>query len=179
MDTSPNVATLFQRASVDYLRSTYLPRIARAVQLLPAEDLWWSPHEDTNAVGNLLLHLEGNVRQWIVSGIGGAPDDRQRALEFRPEERPALDTLMERLGATVEAACGVLEALPEARWLERCEIQGYDQTLLEAVYHVVEHFSWHTGQITTIAKQRAGARHGMAFYDEAAVNRARNPEPRA
>ncbi|MGH9651714.1 MAG: hypothetical protein ACRD3I_14770, partial [Terriglobales bacterium] len=63
------------------LREVYLPRIARCLSLLSEGEIWWRPHRTSNSVGNLLLHLEGNVRQWIISGLGGAPDRRERDTE--------------------------------------------------------------------------------------------------
>ena len=74
---------LFVRTSIRHLRDDYLPRIVNALEILPEEDLWWRPHPDTTTVGNLLLHLEGNVRQWIVCGLGGAEDNRDRLAEAR------------------------------------------------------------------------------------------------
>lgn len=67
-----------------YLRETYMSRLQRALEVLPPADLWWQPHPDCISVGNVLLHLEGNVRQWILSGLGGAPDARERSAEFLP-----------------------------------------------------------------------------------------------
>ena len=171
MDT---IGPLFLRASVSYLRDTYLPRIVRAVEGLPDEDLWWSPHERTNSVGHLLLHLAGNVQQWIVSGLGGAPDHRERALEFAPEEHPPSDVLLANLTRVVEDACAVIAAVPPAELADRREVQRTETTVLEAIYHVIEHFSWHTGQITSIAKQRAGRHHDIRFYDDSALDAARN-----
>lgn len=178
MAPDPNPGGTFLEASRTYLRDTYLPRLERALEALPPEDLWWRPHAEMPSVGHLLLHLAGNVRQWIVSGLGGAEDRRTRALEFAPETQPSREELLANLRATVEEACAVLAELSPERLTERRVFQSYDFTLLEAIYHVVEHFSWHTGQITTIAKQRAGQAHGIAFYDEARVNEAHN-EPAA
>lgn len=174
MTASRDTRSTFLEASRTYLQDTYLPRIERALANLSSEDLWWRPHTDTPSIGILLLHLSGNVRQWVVCGLGGAEDDRTRALEFAPEEQPSRGELLGTLRRTVDEACAVLVELPLDELSERRVFQGYDFTVLEAIYHVVEHFSWHAGQITTIAKQRAGAGHGIAFYDEASVNSGRN-----
>jgi uncharacterized damage-inducible protein DinB len=71
----------------------------------------------------------------------------------------------------------VLRALPDPEWARPVTIQGFETTVLAAVLHVVEHFSWHTGQVVWIAKARSGAGHGLAFYDDAALARARNAPP--
>jgi len=168
----------FQVEAAEYLCDTYLPRIERALAILPAADLWWRPHADCISVGHILRHLEGNVRQWIVSALGGAPDTRERAREFRPEGDAASSAeLFERLRATVQAAGAVLRALPDGALCQPLQIQGFDTHVRSAIVHVVEHFSWHTGQIVWIAKARAGAAHGLAFYDDAALAQARNPPP--
>ena len=160
--------------SVRYLRDVYLPRLRRALEALPADDLWWRPHAGVPSVGIILRHLEGNVRQWIVSGVGGAEDRRDRAGEFGAAGTAEATELLVRLEATVGEACRVIEGIPdEDRRGPRC-IQGMDTTVQDAVYHVVEHFSWHVGQVVWIAKARGGATHGLAFYDDDAINRARN-----
>ena len=165
-----------RRESAVYLRDTYLPRLERALEVLPEGDLWWRPHEGVLSFGTVLLHLEGNVRQWILSGLGGAPDHRERAAEFAAtgEGAPPAAELVSRLGATVRAAAEVIEALSDETLDASITIQGFETTGLAAVYHVVEHFSWHTGQAAWIAKARAGASHGLAYYDESAINNARN-----
>jgi len=164
----------FFEESARYLRDVYLPRLAAALETLPAEDVWWRPHPETVSFGTILSHLEGNVRQWVLSGLGGQPDQRDRASEFSAEVGPDGLTLLARLEATVEQACGVLAGLREQDLERSFTIQGFETTGRSAVYHVVEHFSWHTGQATWIAKARAGAGHGLAFYDEARINAARN-----
>ncbi len=169
-----SLATTFARESARFLREVHLPRLSRALETLPRADLWWQPHAGAIAVGTILRHLEGNVRQWILSGIGGADDRRDRAGEFAGSERPEGTALLERLAQTVNEASALIAGLGEAELLASYSIQGAKTTGLQAIYHVVEHFSWHTGQAVWIAKARAGAAHGLAFYDDAAINAARN-----
>lgn len=159
-----------------YLRDTYLPRLARALATLPEDDLWWRPHPDCISVGHVLQHLEGNVRQWLVSGLGGAEDRRARALEFEAPTAaaPGAAELYARLAEAVHAAASVIEGLTDEALDAPVTIQGFATTGVAAVLHVVEHFSWHTGQVVWIAKARAGRGHGLAFYDDAVINAARN-----
>ena len=164
------------------LQLTYMRRLEQALEGLSPADIWWRPHADTTTIGNLLLHLEGNVRQWILSGLGGEPDFRIRQAEFmeRTEaEGGGARALLAALRETVGRACEVIERLPPERWTERVTIQAFDVSVLAAVLHIVEHFSWHTGQITWIAKLRRGAGHGIAYYDDGALNAARNAGGRA
>lgn len=175
--TTPTLASAFVSAAVQQLRDAYLPRLRRALAVLDPADLWWRPHAGSTSVGNLLLHLEGNVRQWILSGLGGLPDARERAAEFAAREGAQDAALLAALERTVARACEVVGTLDEAALLEPRVIQGFEVRGLDAVFHVVEHFGWHVGQITWIAKARGGEGHGIAFYDDVALDRARNPPP--
>lgn len=125
------------------------------------DDLWWRPNASSNSAGNLVLHLCGNARQWIVSGLGGAPDVRRRQEEF--DERGPLPRagLLDLLDGTFRDVDRTLASLDAAALLERRTIQGADVSQLEAILHVVEHVSHHTGQILWIAKARSGADLGL------------------
>jgi uncharacterized damage-inducible protein DinB len=157
------VAERFIEKSRTYLRSNYVPKIEAAVAPLAPEDVWWRPNEASNAIGHLLLHLAGNVRQWIVGGVGGRAVSRQRDLEFAPHEQPSPRALLDGLALAVEEADAVLGALDLADLEERIAVQGLAVTRLGAIYHVVEHFAMHTGQILWIAKARTG--RDLGFYD--------------
>jgi uncharacterized damage-inducible protein DinB len=168
------VALRFTAVTVWRLREVYLPRLATAVRSLPEADLWWSPHEGTNSVGQLLRHLEGNVRQYILSGIGKEPDRRARSEEFHGAHAGTRDEVHARLEATVRAACDVIETLDARALLSTHVFQGERMDALSAVYHVLEHFGWHLGQIVWLVKLRGGPAHGIRFHDDEALNRGRN-----
>jgi len=156
------------------LRDEYLPRIEQALASLPADDLWWRPNDGALSAGTILLHLTGNVQQWIVCGLGDGEDQRDRAAEFAATDGPGKAALFANMVQTVRDACATLESLDSADLTRPVVLQGFDTSPLQAVYHVVEHFSWHTGQLVAIAKQRAGAAHGIAFYDDASINTQHN-----
>jgi uncharacterized damage-inducible protein DinB len=138
------------------LLSHHLPRIVRCLQILSIEQIWWRPNAASNSVGNLALHLTGNVRQWIISGLGREPDTRRRAVEFSARGPVPRARLLRQLNNAVVKACGVLRKL-SAQELERAyTIQGLPVSGLQAVHHVVEHFAFHTGQIVFITKQVTG-----------------------
>jgi uncharacterized damage-inducible protein DinB len=155
------------RAFIDrsrgYLRKDYLPKIRLAVEALPTEDIWWRPNDACNSIGNLILHLAGNVRQWVVSGIGGAPDLRRRQEEFDAGGGLSGDELLAHLEEALEEVDRALSGLSETKLGARRVIQGMDVSVLDALYHVVEHFSNHTGQIIYISKLRAGK--DMGFWE--------------
>jgi uncharacterized damage-inducible protein DinB len=137
-------------------------RIESCLDRLSGEQIWARGGENENAVGNLTLHLAGNVRQWIVSGVGGRPDLRERDAEFAARGGATAAELKERLHATVAEAVAVIGGLNSERLTERVTIQKYEQPVLEAIYHVVEHFSMHTGQIQFATKMLTGA--DLGFY---------------
>ncbi|HMD87408.1 MAG TPA: DinB family protein [Terriglobia bacterium] len=138
------------------LRQVYLPRIISCLEQLSAEQIWWRPNEASNSVGNLVLHLTGNVRQWIISGLGGTPDVRQRDLEFSERGPLPRRVLVSRLRKTVEEACGVLGKLSPEDLARVHTIQKYHVTGTEAAFHVAEHFSHHAGQIILLTKMVTG-----------------------
>mgnify|MGYP002624854644 FL=1 len=157
-----DAGSAFLATSRRYLTADYLPRIRLAIGELPPADLWWRPNPASNSAGNLLLHLAGNVRQWLVAGVGGRDDVRDREGEFAAEGGMGPAEALGVLEAAVADADDVLAALRASRLGERRMIQGYDVTLQDAIYHVVEHFGMHTGQVIYIAKLRAG--RDLGFY---------------
>ncbi len=139
-----------------------LGRIRECVSRLDRDQIWTRGGDHENAIGNLILHLNGNLRQWIIAGIGGQPDNRVRDQEFaaRGELDPA--ELMRRLDATVAETVIVLRAVTPERLTETYQPQNYRVTILEGIYHVVEHFAQHTGQIIFATKLLAG--QDLGFY---------------
>jgi uncharacterized damage-inducible protein DinB len=153
----------FITRSRSFLADEYLPKIERCLQELSDEDVWWRGAEESNSIGNLILHLSGNARQWIVSGVGGASDTRARQEEFDRRSGLGRDGLLAALRETIAEVDAVLERLDPALLLERRPIQGHDVTILEAIFHVVEHFAMHTGQIILLTKLLA--KKDLRFYD--------------
>ena len=147
-----NLESEFTGYSVRKLEQ-FTSRIIDCLGRLNEEQVWSRGSDQENAVGNLALHLCGNVRQWIVAGVGGKPDTRQRDREFAAREMVPVAELQERLKSAVAVACGVIRGLSAPRLAETVTIQGYEVSVLEAVYHAVEHFAQHTGQIIFATKQ--------------------------
>jgi uncharacterized damage-inducible protein DinB len=140
-------------------------RIETCADKLIPEQIWTRGTENENAVGNLMLHLAGNVRQWILHGVADQPDQRDRDAEFDARGGIPVEQLKHRLRSTVDEAAAVIRSLPENRLAEVRNIQKhYDVTVLEAIYHVVEHFSGHTGQIIFATKLLTGEDLGFYAY---------------
>src|SRR5829696_5279997 len=146
-----------------HLSEDYLPKIERCLERLTDEQVWWRAGEHSNSVGNLLLHLEGNLRQWVVCGAGGGRDLRERDREFAERRRLPREELLQSLRAAVAEADAALARLDPRALLETRRVQGLDVTLLAAVFHAVEHFSTHTGQVVLLTKMLAD--EDLAFYD--------------
>ncbi len=159
-----SIAQAFVARSRSLLADEYRIKIRRAVEALPADALWWRPNDQSNSVGNLLIHLEGNVRQWIVSGVGGAPDRRDRPAEFAARESATAAELLARLDSVLDEADAIIAALDERTLDSPRTIQGRDVTVLDAVYQVVQHFALHAGQIFWVAKERRPG--AVRFYDD-------------
>jgi hypothetical protein len=164
MKSEQTTTTLFLEFSRNKLLDQYWPRMRTCVESLTDDQVWWRPNDASNSVGNLLLHLNGNVRQWLVASFNRQEDKRNRPAEFSaPEQLPGAQ-LIRRLDETLQEASAVLSRLTEADLLRRYEIQGYSVTGLQAVYQVVEHFGLHHGQIMYVTKMLRG--EDLCFYRE-------------
>ncbi len=161
MPTSEQVASEVVRVARQELNQS-LGKIEKALVRLGPDQIWDRTHESENAIGNLLLHLAGNVRQWIICGLGGKPDARDRPSEFAQREALPLDELLTKLRQTVEEADATLGSLAPDAFLATHKIQVYDVTGMHAVLHVITHFAEHTGQILWAVKRLTG--EDLGFY---------------
>jgi uncharacterized damage-inducible protein DinB len=152
-----DIAFTFIEKSRSLMTADFMPKIERCLDGLPAAEIWWRPNDASNSIGNLILHLCGNVTMWIVGGVGARPFERDRQREFDERIETSGEELLQRLAGVVKQADDVLGSLRPADLLTRRQIQDYDVTVLEAIYHVVEHFSMHTGQIITLRKARTNS----------------------
>ncbi|MEO8097840.1 MAG: DUF1572 family protein [Acidobacteriota bacterium] len=155
--------TEFLRYAADQLEQQ-CQRIEECVGRLTPEQVWWRGGESQNAIGNLLLHLTGNVREWILTGIDHAPNTRVRDAEFAARGGIAAGSMTVALREAIDKAVVVIRGLAVDRLTERVRIQGHDVTLVEVIFHVVEHFSGHTGQIILMTKGFTGADLGFYSY---------------
>jgi uncharacterized damage-inducible protein DinB len=151
-----NLARPFLAQASRLLLQVHLPRIEACMRELSPEQIWWRANPVSNSVGNLALHLEGNVRQWIVSGLGGTSDRRQRDREFSEPGPISRRTLLARLRKAVSEADRVMRKLNGVALARTYSIQGFRVTGLCAVFHVAEHFSHHAGQIILLTKTLGG-----------------------
>ena len=140
-----------------------LPRILKCLGQLSEKQIWWRPNESSNSIGNLVLHLCGNVSQWIGSGLGGFPDTRTRQAEFDKREGINREELSQLLSSTMEQIKPVISNLPADELLNKRAVQTFEESGLSILIHVTEHFSYHTGQIAYITKMLTD--NPLGFYE--------------
>ena len=159
-----SVTQEFLTFSRSKLLDEYWPRLRSCVESLSEEQLWWRPNEASNSVGNLLLHLNGNVYQWLVASFNRGEDARHRPAEFSAQGGQSAAALLRQLEGTLRQVSDVLSRLTDADLTSTMSIQGDTVTGLHAVYHVVEHFGMHYGQIVYITKLVRG--ENLGFYSQ-------------
>ena len=162
MSTAENVSTAFINQAIDFLTGEYLPKIERCLERLTDEQIWWRSNEQSNSIGNLVLHLCGNARQWSVCGLGFEPDHRIRDAEFAQRDVLPRADLVQLLQTTIADVETVLRQLDPSVLLEQRTIQGSEVDVLHAIFHVTEHFSMHTGQIIMLTKMLTAT--DLRFY---------------
>ena len=156
MASTEEINRLFIAEARFHLSEQYLPWLRSCLNRLSEDDVWWRPNDKSNSAGNLVLHLCGNIRQWIIHGVAGTPDRRDRDAEFAERGPIPKADLLAKLESTLAEVDQALQAITAADLTQPRRIQGFDQTVLSAIFHVVEHFSYHTGQIIYLTKMRTG-----------------------
>ena len=160
-ESQVNVPRAFIQNSRNLLKEEYLPKIERCLERLTVEQIWWRANPESNSIGNLVLHLCGNARQWIVCGLGDETDRRARQTEFDERGNISRDELLSVLRKTIDDVDEILADFDVWQLLEVYRIQGTEATALAAIFHVTEHFSMHTGQIILLTKMLA--KYGSAL----------------
>jgi hypothetical protein len=138
-------------------------RIRHCLDQLTEEQVWWRPAEAQNSIANLILHLCGNLRQWIVAGVGGTADTRDRPGEFAARHRLARAELIRHLDEAVGEADAVLASITDPQLLERRRIQGFEETVLSAIFDSIPHFNGHTQEIVFMTRLQLGDRYRFAW----------------
>lgn len=160
--TADELATAVGTEAANELASAW-SRITHCVNQLNEEQVWWRSHPSLNSIGNLLLHLRGNVRQWIIAGVGGASDVRNRPAEFAERGPIPKAELLRKLEAVVRSANDVLNRLTARQLLEPRRIQGFDVTGAAAILNSVAHFRGHTQEIIHMTRLQLGDRYTFAW----------------
>lgn len=142
----------------------HFAQVSRCARMLTGEQLWHRLNSNNNSVANLLLHLDGNIRQWVLGGLAGREVQRDRQAEFDARGGAEVEALLGELHETLREACGVIRGMEEEHLAWEFSIQAYRVSGAAAVMHVVEHFAFHTGQVVTMTKAMLDV--DVSLYDE-------------
>lgn len=154
MNQQPTIENLLIAETKRRLFEEGIPRIKKCLAQLSETDIWYRPNGNSNSVGNLVLHLCGNVRQWIVAGLGHQQDTRTRDAEFEEKGPVSTEILIEMLDKLKQDVDAVLNKIKMKDFTKKHDVQVYQETGVSILVHVVEHFSYHVGQITYFTKWR-------------------------
>lgn len=153
--------------SIHYLEERF-GMIEASLRMFPQDQLWVKPNPASNSMGNLVLHLCGNIRQYVISGLGGEADTRERDLEFTAKPDATLDAILGTLRETLDKSIEVIVRTEEHELLIMRTVQGYEMNGVGILTHVVEHLSYHTGQIAFYTKLRLN--EDLGFYRDRNLN---------
>lgn len=129
-----------------------LQRIGKCLSLLSEDEIWFQKNANTNSIGNLVLHLNGNVKQYIVATLGNQKDDRTRPEEFKISSRINSEEAFNQLSQTVNQANNIIKEISFDDLTRKNRVQGFEESTLSIIIHVIEHFSYHVGQVTFYTK---------------------------
>tara|TARA_R110002072_G_scaffold233795_1_gene391380 strand:- start:61574 stop:62092 length:519 start_codon:yes stop_codon:yes gene_type:complete len=155
-------------AEFEHLLNEAMRKIRHCVGQLNEEQLWRRPGDGLNSVANLMLHLAGNLNQWCVAGILETQDDRHRDAEFAATGGLFGAELMARLETVVAEAVSVIQGLDEGALGQARQIQGFEVTVLQALFHTVPHFVGHTHQILMLTRLMLGSEYRFEWSPEQA-----------
>jgi hypothetical protein len=160
--TSADLSTAFIEAMRETL-SEGMRKIEHCVEQLSDEQVWWRPRGEMNSIANLMLHLSGNLRQWIISGVGGAMDVRNRPMEFADRSGRGKGEVLRILKKTVGEADAALAKVTAEELMSARRIQGYDRTVMKAIAHTIPHFRGHVQEIIHMTREQLGEKYRFDF----------------
>jgi len=155
MNTNKTLANSFTHEATHLLNQSIV-KIEHCLSQLSEAQVWWRPDETANSIGNLILHLAGNLRQWTVCGIKQKPDERDRELEFSKRDGLSKSELLQKVKATIAEAVETIESQTAESLLRPLQIQGFTVNTMEAISHSSTHFVGHTHQIIYITRLQLG-----------------------
>ena len=158
----------FIEQSLEFINQS-TSKIKSCMKELGERDVWYSPNENLNSVGNLVLHLSGNIREYIISSLGGEPDIRERDLEFSTRGGFTNAELINKLEDTVDEANNIISNISQENLLRKRIVQGFPYSGVGVIIHVTEHYSYHTGQIIFLTKLMKNM--DMGFYADVDLNK--------
>lgn len=156
------------KANAIYRIEENIRMIGIALSKVSEQEIWIKQNQALTTLGNQLLHSHGNMTQYILSGLGGNPDERMRDLEFNTEGGYTKDELLQKLLLTAQAATTIINDATPENLVRKRYVQGFHLSGMGLVLHAVEHFSYHTGQIAMHVKLTTD--EPLGFYDGLNLN---------
>lgn len=163
MSTAPNDLTSLVRDELGHELDEALRTIHHCIGQLTDDQCWWRPSDSMNSIANLTLHLSGNLRQWIISGVGGSADTRERQREFDERATTPRAGLLEKLESAVREARSVLSGVSDTELQRMRVVQGNNVSGLQAIVHSVAHFRGHTQEIVHMTRCQLGDAYEFDF----------------
>lgn len=148
-------------------------RILKCLDLLSEEDIWYRPNAQSNSVGNLILHLCGNVTQWLFSTMGGEEDGRKRQAEFDEKGPISREILKGKVLDLLLKADQIIQDLDHTDLTRIYSVQGFQENGIGILIHITEHFSYHVGQITYFVKAQKDL--DVGYYAGKDLNQINDP----
>ena len=152
MSSENPIAAQIKKEFIKRIHHEGIPRIKKCLSLLSEDQTWKQPNENLNSVGNLILHLEGNVNQWVLSTFTDKKDNRARAKEFDPTRKEQKHDLTVRLDNLKSNTLDAINNINDEDLIKVYNVQCYKETGVSILIHVIEHFSYHVGQISFYTK---------------------------
>lgn len=122
-------------------------KLTTCVQELEESEIWKRPNPHSNSVGNIILHLCGNIRQYAISSLGNTKDVRERNKEFSADGGYSAEELLKKLTDTIHEAKNIIQNITEEELLRKRQVQGFTHSGIGIIIHITEHYSYHTGQV--------------------------------
>ena len=140
----------------------YTKRVKICLDMLSEEQVWQKPNEASNSIANLMLHLCGNMTQYVLSALGGKADLRERDKEFSAKSGYTKDELYKKLSSVVHSVIEEIQIHDEDSLLKTKTVQGFEKNGIAIILHITEHYSYHTGQIALLTKLMTN--EDLGFY---------------
>jgi uncharacterized damage-inducible protein DinB len=165
MTQNETLARLFVDDSAELIRQS-VSKLQHCLNQLSDEQVWWRPQAGANSIGNLILHVCGNLRQWTICGLGGLPDDRDRQNEFSPNRQLTIPELNSHLRTVCDQCLEWIAGIDVPQLTAEYRIQGFQVNGLQALNHTVTHFVGHTHQVIYITRLQLGDAYQFAWTPE-------------
>jgi hypothetical protein len=166
-------------ALVSRITKIFPEQIRSCVDKLSEDELWWRPNDQSNSVGNLVLHLSGSMRHYIAHSIGGQDYERNRPAEFSERGPVPKQELLSTFDETLSQVKETLSAFDPTRFMEPATEPSYNPTIFNQIFNVSVHVAMHTGQIVFITKMlEAGSLDELWIHTHRNLNRAQDNDER-